>query len=138
MQWLIRFEFPGQNGIDKRSCLFTISSLPHPDQDQVHHGGQLVRRSGRIGFHKKVEIDRVFLDSIREADLMQRDFLPYADDLLILHGTKDEIVPIETVRAFAENNVIEFIPIENADHRFQSPEKMDFAIAKICAFYGLK
>ena len=95
-------------------------------------------KPARIGFHKKVEIDRVFLDSIREADLMQRDFLPYADDLLILHGTKDEIVPIETVRAFAENNVIEFIPIKNADHRFQSPEKMDRVIAEIFAFFGMK
>jgi pimeloyl-ACP methyl ester carboxylesterase len=95
-------------------------------------------KPARIGFHKKVEIDRVFLDSIREADLMQRDFLPYADDLLILHGTKDEIVPIETVRAFAENNVIEFIPIENADHRFQSPEKMDRVIAEVFAFFGMK
>ena len=38
----------------------------------------------------------------------------------------------------AENNVIEFTPVENADHRFQSPEKMDFVIAELFAFFGLK
>ncbi len=91
-----------------------------------------------VGFDRKVEIDRVFLDSLRDADLMQRDFLPYADDLMIVHGTDDEIVPIETVKAFAENNVIDYVPVAHADHRFMSPEKMDFAIGTICAFYGLR
>ena len=91
-----------------------------------------------VGFDRKVEIDKVFLDSVKEADLRQRDFLPYADELFILHGTKDEVVPFDAVKAFAEDNVIDFEPVENADHRFQSPEKMDFAIAKICAFFGLK
>ena len=91
-----------------------------------------------VGFDRKVEIDKAFLDSVKEADLRQRDFLPYADELFIVHGTKDEIVPFDAVKAFAEDNVIEFVPVENADHRFQSPEKMDFAIAQICAFFGLK
>ena len=91
-----------------------------------------------VGFDRKIEIDMPFLDSLREADITQCDFLPYADDLMILHGTKDEIVPFDAVKAFAENNVIEFEPVENADHRFQSPEKMDRAIALICAFFGMK
>ena len=91
-----------------------------------------------VGFDRKVGIDKVFLDSVREADITQRDFLPYADELFILHGTKDEIVPFDAVKAFAENNVIDFLPIENADHRFSSPEKTDRAIAETCAFFGLK
>ncbi len=91
-----------------------------------------------VGFDRKVEIDKAFLDSVREADIAGRDFLPYADDLFILHGTADEIVPFDAVKAFAENNVIDFEPIENADHRFRSPEKTDLATAKICAFFGLR
>ena len=91
-----------------------------------------------VGFDRKVAIDRTFLDEIRDADIAKRDYLPYADDLFILHGTKDEIVPFDAVKAFAEENVIDFEPVENADHRFQSPEKMDFVIAKICAFFELK
>ncbi len=91
-----------------------------------------------VGFDRKVTIDSVFLNSVRESDITKRDYLPYADELLILHGTKDEVIPFDAVKAFAENNVIDFVPVESADHRFQSPEKMDAAIARICAFFGLR
>ena len=107
--------------------------MSEDDKNRIRKG-----KPALIGFDRKVEIDKTFLDSVEQADLTQQDFLSYADDLLILHGTKDEIVPFDEVKAFAENNVIDFEPIENADHRFQSPEKMDLAIAKICAFFGLK
>ena len=76
--------------------------------------------------------------SLREAELQQRSFLDYADDLLILHGVKDELIPIAVVRAFAEDNVIEFEAVEGADHRFQNPACMDRAIASILAFFGLR
>ena len=91
-----------------------------------------------VGFDRKIAVDRVFLDSLREADLTQRSFLDYADDLLIVHGTKDELIPIAAVRAFAEDNVIEFEAVEGADHRFQNPSCMDRAIAGILAFFGLR
>ena len=42
-----------------------------------------------------------------------------ADDILILHGTKDEVVPFEDSQKFADEQLIEFIPIEKADHRFR-------------------
>ena len=57
---------------------------------------------------------------------------------MVLQGTKDEIVPFEAVKAFAEDNVIEFDPIEGADHRFMDQKKMDLAISLILAFFGLK
>ncbi|MCR5575458.1 MAG: alpha/beta fold hydrolase [Oscillospiraceae bacterium] len=95
-------------------------------------------KSAPVGFDRKIEIDRAFLDSLEQADVSQRDFLPYADELLILQGTKDEIVPFSTVRDFAEENVIEFVPVEGADHRFLDPAKMDFANAQILSFFGLK
>ena len=113
--------------------VFTRSIMTETDLARIGKGKPVP-----VGFDRKVEIDKAFLDSVREADITQRDFLPYADDLFIVHGTKDEIVPFDAVKAFAENNVIEFEPIENADHRFQSPEKADLAIAKICAFFGLR
>ena len=75
---------------------------------------------------------------MRACELMEKDFLPYADDLLIVHGTQDEIVPFESARAFAEKNVIEFVPVEGADHRFQDPKKRDRATAAIVPFLGLK
>ena len=113
--------------------VFTKAIMTETDLERIRKGKPVP-----VGFDRKVEIDKAFLDSVKEADLRQRDFLPYADELFIVHGTKDEIVPFDAVKAFAEDNVIEFEPVENADHRFQSPEKMDFAIAQICAFFGLK
>ena len=113
--------------------VITSSIMTEADMKKIEKGKPVP-----VGFDRKVEIDRTYLESVKNANLTERDFLPYADDLLILHGTKDEIVPFDDAKEFAENNVIEFEPIENADHRFQSPEKMDLAIAKICAFFGLK
>lgn len=91
-----------------------------------------------VGFDRKVEIDNSFLDSLRQADITRRDYLPMADNLLILHGTKDEIVPFFAVKSFAEKNVIEFDAIKGADHRFQDPRSMDLAIARIAGFFSMK
>ena len=95
-------------------------------------------KSAMVGFDRKIAVDRVFLDSLREADLLQRDFLPWADDILILHGRQDEIVPFDEVKQFAEDNVIDFIPVEGADHRFQHPKAMELATKEILRFLELK
>ena len=95
-------------------------------------------KSVPAGFDRKIAVDRVFLESLRDADLTQRDFLPWADDVLILHGKEDEIVPIEDVKRFAEENVIDFIPVEGADHRFQNPKAMELASKEILRFLELK
>ena len=91
-----------------------------------------------IGFDRKIKIDAEFLESLKQADITRRDYLDQADELLILHGTEDEIVPVEAVKAFAEQNVIELALIERANHRFQDPRKMDQAISRITAFFGMK
>ena len=91
-----------------------------------------------VGFDRKIAVDRAFLESLQAQDIAGRDYLPYADDLLILHGTEDEIVPIDAVRHFAEENVIEFIPVERADHRFQNPAAMELATNRILDFFGLR
>ena len=87
-----------------------------------------------VGFVRKIKISPEFLESLRQADVTQMDFTPYRDEILILHGTKDEIVPIGPVEAFAERNRIPFFPIENADHRFVDPGKMQEAIVLIGEF----
>ena len=86
------------------------------------------------GFDRKVKINNAYLEELRAVDLMELDFMDYADDILIIHGSEDEIVPIESVQEFAENNVIECIPIEGADHRFRNPKQMDLAINLIAKF----
>ena len=90
-----------------------------------------------VGFDRKIKVSADFLRELRETDITKYSYLELAEDLLILHGTKDEIVPFAAVQTFAEENLIEFVPVENADHRFMDPGKMTEAIQRIDAFFAL-
>lgn len=90
-----------------------------------------------VGFDRKIRVTQSFLDELKEADITTRDFHTCADDILILHGTKDEIVPFNGVETFARQNDIRFIAVENADHRFKDPNKMDIAVKATAEFFDL-
>ena len=89
----------------------------------------------QVGFDRKIEVNRQFLTDLQESDIQKIDYLNYAEDILILHGTKDEVVPFEAGQRFADNNLIEFIPVGNADHRFQDPTCMELATKKVLEFF---
>ena len=66
------------------------------------------------------------------------DYPPFSKIIrLLFSGTEDEIVRFDVVRDFAENNVIEFVPVEGADHRFRNERKMEIAMKTILDFYAL-
>lgn len=88
----------------------------------------------QAGFDRKVLIDQAFLDALSDNDIRNWDYLDFADDILIIHGTKDEMVPFEEVKNFSENNVIDFIPVEGADHRFQNLDLMKLAHSHMIEF----
>ena len=88
-----------------------------------------------VGFDRKVRISPEFMDDLAANDVLQYEFFDYADDIIVLHGTADEIVSFDVAKRFAEDNVIEFVPIAGADHRFHDPKKMDTAIARILDFF---
>ncbi|MBO4888149.1 MAG: alpha/beta fold hydrolase [Firmicutes bacterium] len=92
----------------------------------------------QAGFDRKVEISKDFLEDLERNDLRQMDFIDVSESIVILQGTKDEIVDPVKVREFADNNLIEYIPIENADHRFMDPHKMDMAVTEILRFLELR
>ena len=104
--------------------------LTPEELEKLHKGKEVL-----AGFDRKVAIDRTYLEEIRAVDLLHADLTAYMDDVLILHGTRDEIVPMDTVRRFADDQLMEFVPIENADHRFQDPRTMDEAIKAILEFF---
>ena len=87
-----------------------------------------------VGFDRKIKVSPAFLSQLQAADITKYHYTDVAKDILIMHGTEDEIVPFEAVRAFAEKNQIDFIPVEGADHRFIDPRKMDEAIAYTMLF----
>lgn len=59
----------------------------------------------------------------------------YKAFIILIHGTKDEVVPITPVRAFAEENCIPFFPVENADHRFVDAGKTEDAARIVVRFF---
>lgn len=89
-----------------------------------------------IGFDRKMKVDQKLLDDLKKSDITKYEYFDWADNMLILHGTKDTMAPIEDSRAFAENNVIEFIPVEGADHPFRDQKLMDYAIHTIIEFFS--
>lgn len=91
-------------------------------------------RDIQVGFDRKVLIDQAFLDALADNDIRNWNYLDFADDILIVHGTKDEMVPFEEVQTFSENQVIECIAIEDADHRFQNLALMKLAHSHMVEF----
>ena len=100
------------------------------------HGKLKKGKEIQIGFERKMKIDRSFLESLQQFDVMSHEYFDFADTMLIIHGTKDEMIPIKDSMAFAENNVIECIPIEGANHPFQNPNHMALAIHHIIEFFA--
>ena len=102
------------------------------DYDKILKGKPVL-----VGFDRKIKISKPFLDDLAAADIRKYDYTDYADDILILHGRKDEVIPFADSEAFCDQNVIEFVPVPNADHRFSDPKTMDFASHTIIEFFDI-
>ena len=100
------------------------------DWSKLHKGKEILQ-----GFERKMEIGNEFLEEMQTDDVTKQDYLDYADSILMIHGTNDEMVPIEVTRQFSGDNVIELIEVEGADHPFSNPKHMDLAIQKIISFF---
>ena len=111
---------------------FTNAIMTPEDHARLQKGKDIP-----VGFDRKVLIGHSFLEEIQSHDVRQLDFLDYAEDILILHGTADEIISYDAAWEFADGQLIEFVPIEKADHRFRDPVKMDLAIKYILEFFAL-
>lgn len=89
------------------------------------------------GFERKIKITNDVLEEIRENDISNRKYIDLAEDILIMHGTNDELISYDFVKKFAEENEIEFVTIEGADHRYKDPAKLRECINLIRDFYKM-
>ncbi|MBR5316267.1 MAG: alpha/beta fold hydrolase [Lachnospiraceae bacterium] len=112
--------------------VMTTTIMSSEDHERLKKGKDVP-----VGFDRKVMVGTTLLEEMKENDIQKLDFIDYAEDILMIHGTEDEIVSFEVVQEFAENNIIEFIPVEGADHRFRNERKMETAIKSILDFYDL-
>ncbi|MBQ6469215.1 MAG: alpha/beta fold hydrolase [Lachnospiraceae bacterium] len=136
-------KYIAEHGMPFRKAVFRCPAVTMHESlcTRIMNNGDLEKlgkgKPALVGFDRKVRITASFLEELKEADIRKREYFDWADDLLIIHGTKDEIIPFEAVRDFAESNVIEFVPAENADHRFTDPKIMDLAIHTMITFMDL-
>ena len=112
--------------------VMTETVLSAEDQEKLAKGKPV-----EAGFDRKITIRQAFLEELKEADITKYDFIPYAEDILIVQGMKDEVLPVDEILAFSEEQIIECVAVENADHRFVDPDLMDQAIHEILEFLAL-
>ena len=106
--------------------------MKNDEYDRIMKGKDI-----QVGFDRKITVTRSLLEDIKANDIRQREYLDYAETILILHGTADEIVPFDDSRAFADDNLIEMVPVQGADHRFQNPVHLSLANKYAMEFFGL-
>lgn len=136
-------KYIAEHGSPFRRIALRCPAVPMYDaltQTIMEAGDQELLEKGKevsVGFDRKILIGQPFLDELLGNDLRKLDYLDWAEDILIIHGTKDETVSYEAVRAFAEEQLIEFLSVEGADHRFRSPGAMETAIKAILEHFRL-
>ena len=114
-------------------AVLTRTIMQNDEYDRIMKGKDI-----QVGFDRKITVTRKLLDELQANDIRARDFSAFADKILILHGTADEVVPFDSGRTFAESNLIECIPVENADHRFQNPAHMSLANKYVMQFFDFR
>ncbi len=111
--------------------LLTETIMKEDDMEIIRKGKEVP-----VGFDRKINVSGKFLEDLAASDIRKENFIDECEDILIIHGTKDEIVPFEASSAFADDNIIEFIAVEGADHRFQNPKLMETAVKEVISFFG--
>ncbi len=105
--------------------------LTDSDRDKLEKGKEV-----QIGYERKMKVDGSLFDDLARRDVRKYEYFDWADDMLVIHGTKDQMVPIQDSIDFCESNVIEFVPVEGADHPFRNQKLMDIAIHRIIEFFS--
>ena len=109
--------------------VLTQGIMDESQLDQIQKGKDVM-----VGFDRKIKVSPACLEEVRQEPMTAVDFTGEMDRMLILHGTKDEIVPFEMARRFSDENLIELITVEGADHRFRDARHMDAANKATLAF----
>ena len=91
-------------------------------------------KDAAVGFDRKTNINQQYLDELAAFDVRNVEYLDEYEKIIILHGTADEMISYDVVQKFADDNLIELISVENADHRFQDYAAMGNAIRDIINF----
>ena len=108
-----------------------LRNLSEADREKLAKG-----REVEVGFERKMKISQSLLDELQAKDVRTYEYIDWAENMLLIHGTKDEMVDINDSRKFSEDNIIDLVEVEGADHTFRNPKYMDQAIHAIVEFFA--
>ena len=106
--------------------------LAEGDMDLLEKG-----KDALIGFDRKIAVSKDFIEDIRRTDVRKYDYLDEIEKIIIIQGTGDEIIDCNEVYEFADNNLIEYVPVEGADHRISKTSDMGNVIKRVIEFLEL-
>jgi alpha-beta hydrolase superfamily lysophospholipase len=108
-----------------------LKNVKDTDLEKLEKGKEVM-----IGLDRKFKVDKSLFDELAASDVRKYEYFDWADSMIVIHGTADEMVPISDSEKFCEDNVIELVPVEGADHPFRNPKLMDTAIHTIVEFFS--
>lgn len=78
------------------------------------------------GFERKMFVPYEFY-----RDLLDNSVAVPEEEILIIHGTEDDVIPYEAVKTLAEEHPqVRLISVEGADHRFKGPGECEMIVEK--------
>lgn len=84
------------------------------------------------GFERKITLPYSFYKELIQYDPSK---LAYESNVLVFHGDKDDVVPIEDVLVFCHDREnFELIVVKDADHRFKNPGEIEYIVTKTIQF----
>lgn len=84
------------------------------------------------GFDRKIKLPYSFYENLTHYNPFD---IYYENEMLIIHGDKDDIVPIRDVESFANTcNNGKLIIIRNADHRFKNKGEIEHIVCETIKF----
>lgn len=90
------------------------------------------QRLVECGFERKIRLPYTFYENLVRYNPFDME---YKNEMLIIHGDKDDIVPIGDVEAFKEtHDKVNLLVMKNADHRFKNSGEMDYIVHETLKF----
>lgn len=88
------------------------------------------------GFERKIQLPYSFYENLTRYDPFAKE---YGNDILVIHGGKDDVVPLTDVESFVKNREnIKLFVIKDADHRFKKKGEIELIVHETMMFMNNK
>lgn len=88
------------------------------------------------GLERKMKLPYAFYEEMTHYSVMDQD---YKQDMLVIHGDADDVVPHADIQAFCKNNPLAKLKVlPGADHRFKRDGDFEKVIQWSCDYLGIK